>query len=185
MCRMRCIGLLLLSIVSIVSVEVLADLPSPEVVQAQIMNRQGQTVGKAQLTLSDHGGLLRVTMWNMPVGWHGMHFHAVGDCSDPEYGFMRSGGHLDLVQRAHGVHAASGYHTGDLANVYAHEVAVSSENATMAVPQVQVEQVLPWVNRTVLTQSFSLVIHESPDDYVSSPTGNAGARIACGVCVFS
>jgi Cu-Zn family superoxide dismutase len=29
----------------------------------------------------------------------------------------------------------------------------------------------------------AIVIHESPDDYVTGPTGNAGARIACGVIV--
>jgi Cu-Zn family superoxide dismutase len=29
----------------------------------------------------------------------------------------------------------------------------------------------------------SLVIHEKPDDEVTDPAGNAGARIACGVIV--
>jgi len=27
----------------------------------------------------------------------------------------------------------------------------------------------------------SIVVHASPDDYVTQPTGNAGARIGCGV----
>ena len=27
----------------------------------------------------------------------------------------------------------------------------------------------------------SLIVHADPDDYVSQPAGNAGARIACGV----
>jgi Cu-Zn family superoxide dismutase len=27
----------------------------------------------------------------------------------------------------------------------------------------------------------SLIVHAAPDDFLTDPTGNAGARIACGV----
>src|SRR5947209_4417835 len=30
-------------------------------------------------------------------------------------------------------------------------------------------------------EGTALVIHEKPDDYMTDPAGNAGARIACGV----
>jgi Cu-Zn family superoxide dismutase len=30
-----------------------------------------------------------------------------------------------------------------------------------------------------------LIVHTSPDDYKTQPTGNAGARIACGVIAKS
>jgi Cu-Zn family superoxide dismutase len=36
-------------------------------------------------------------------------------------------------------------------------------------------------NRLLDADGASLVVHERPDDYVTDPAGNSGARIACGV----
>ncbi len=36
-------------------------------------------------------------------------------------------------------------------------------------------------NTLFTDEGTTLVIHSDPDDYVSQPAGNAGARIACGV----
>ena len=38
-------------------------------------------------------------------------------------------------------------------------------------------------NRILDADGASLVVHERPEDYVTDPAGNAGARIACGVII--
>lgn len=148
--------------------------------KTDIMNRKRELIGRADLTVNDQAAVLTVALWQITPGWHAMHFHSHGDCSDPLDGFIKSGGHLSVHDHQHGVASAGGFHTGDLANIYAHDI----RRPTVKVPQVLVTQILPWINRSMLTQSFALIIHEGPDDYLSNPAGNAGPREACGVFEF-
>ncbi len=41
---------------------------------------------------------------------------------------------------------------------------------------------MPWlVALTILIGGTAVVIHADPDDEITDPAGNSGARIACGV----
>ena len=152
---------------------------------AHMTGKNGDVVGEAQLQVRGNGSVLRVKMWKIPPGWHALHFHETADCSDPEDGFLKSGGHWNSDNKEHGIANDAGFHTGDLANVYAHHLDsiqdVENENKL----QVQVEQIIPWVTVRNLTGSVAIIMHAGEDDYSSDPTGNAGARIACGVLIFN
>ena len=56
----------------------------------------------------------------LPPGWHGLHLHDRGDCSDFAAGFQASGGHLGMNRRIqHGLLNRRGPEAGDLPNIFA------------------------------------------------------------------
>jgi Cu-Zn family superoxide dismutase len=119
----------------------------------------------------EEGGVHVVAnLMDVPAGEHGFHVHEFGDCSSADG--SAAGGHFNPEGMAHGGPMAEARHIGDLGNI----TADSSGNAQ-----------LDYVdNRIVLSGSNSiighgLILHAQPDDLASQPTGNAGARIACGV----
>jgi Cu-Zn family superoxide dismutase len=109
-------------------------------------------------------------------GKHGIHIHAVGRCDPP--GFTTAGPHYNPLARKHGLDSAEGAHAGDLPNLEAD----ASGNA-------RYEAVTDRVTlREGLVSVFdgdgsALVIHEKADDQRTDPTGDSGARVACGVIV--
>ena len=154
-------------------------------VSTHVIGRDGKVVGEAQLQVREKGSILRIKMWQIPPGWHALHFHERADCSDPGAGFLKSGGHWRSGNNQHGVANHAGFHMGDLANVYAHKVVFTENMNSKNKVQVQVEQIIPWITVHNLTGSVAIVMHAEADDYSSDPTGNAGARIACGVLMFN
>ena len=144
-------------------------------VGADLVDRAGQVIGYATVIDKGSGLILKLTGQGLPVGWHAMHIHTTGDCSDFTQGFVLSGSHLNPHNKSHGVYDEGGYHAGDLANIY---VGYSGE--------VHIEQIIPGLSVADYRQYFvkggpALIIHQDPDDYSSQPTGDAGARIACAV----
>ena len=152
---------------------------------AHMTGNNGSVVGEAQLQVRENGSLLKIKMWQIPPGWHALHFHETADCSDPEDGFLKSGGHWNSGKKEHGIANDAGFHMGDLANVYAHQLDYIQDVENENKLQVQVEQIIPWIRLGNLTGSVVIVMHADKDDYSSDPTGNAGARIACGVLIFN
>lgn len=154
-------------------------------VSTHMIGRNGEMVGKVEIQVRENGSILKIQIWKIPPGWHALHFHETADCSDPKAGFLKSGGHWNSGNKEHGIVNEAGFHMGDLANVYAYDLDsiqdVDSENEL----QVQVEQIIPWVTVHNLPDSVSIVMHAGRDDYSSDPSGNAGARIACGVLIFN
>jgi Cu-Zn family superoxide dismutase len=102
-------------------------------------------------------------------GAHGFHVHQFGDCSAPNAD--SAGGHYNPAGKPHGAPENQERHAGDLGNL----VADSSGKA--------------YLERTDTVISLSgphsvigrgIIIHEASDDMTTQPTGNAGARVACG-----
>ena len=99
--------------------------------------------------------------------------HAVGSCTPT---FAAAGGHYNPFTREHGLDNANGPHAGDLPNL---EVNVAgrghldavSHHATLSGGPVSLFD----------ADGSAIVIHANEDDQVTNPTGNSGARIACGV----
>ena len=134
--------------------------------------------GTADLSEGPEGVVIRVNVEGLTPGWHGIHFHAVGECSDE--GFLKSGGHAhhESEKPPHGLLNPEGPDDGDLPNIYANENGMA-----------QAELYSPFVTLTgaegramlLDEDGAAIVIHEGPDDHMSQPIGGAGARVACAV----
>jgi superoxide dismutase, Cu-Zn family len=140
---------------------------------AQLQPTKGsKTFGEA--TFEEVDGKVHVVIFVQglkPGQEHGLHIHEVGDCSSGDG--MSTKGHFNPYGKPH-AHAGTGErHAGDLPSLKAGKdgrakVDVKLDVITVAAGPASV------VNR-------GLIVHADPDDYKTQPTGNAGARIACGV----
>lgn len=148
---------------------------SPQTYESPIQNGKGEPIGKIVIRDGASSLVMRVTIQpgGLPPGWHGIHFHAVGDCSDTEK-FERSKAHVNHDQSKHGLLNAEGPDEGDLPNVFAN--ADGSVNA-------EVSSETPLTGEGALKDGdgSALIIHANEDDHTSQPIGGAGARIACAV----
>lgn len=148
-------------------------LPDKRIGEATLRNADGQPTGTAQLVLSGSTLSLAVAAISLAPGEHGFHLHTTGSCAAPD--FTSAGGHLNPGDKRHGSLAEGGSHLGDLPNL---TIAANGTGSLIAD--------LPGHPDTLLATIFdadgtAVVIHAAPDDYRTDPSGNAGARITCGV----
>ena len=104
-------------------------------------------------------------------GPHGFHIHDKGDCSAPDG--MSAGGHFNPTGKAHGNPAAGEHHGGDMPMLEAD----ASGNATL---DVTLDTISLAGDATTIV-GRAVIVHKDADDYKTQPTGNSGARVACGV----
>ncbi len=145
-----------------------------ETVTADIIGGKGETIGQLTLIEAPRGVLLNVEIGagGLAPGWHGVHLHAVGDCSDIG-AFKMSTGHVNVDGREHGLLNPKGPDNGDLPNLYGH--ADGSVTAELFTPRASLHG-----NAALLDGDGSaLVVHANRDDHMSQPIGGAGARVAC------
>jgi Cu-Zn family superoxide dismutase len=162
----------MLAAAGLVGCTTLDDAPLDPVGEARLTYANGLPAGTATLLNDARGLRIAVSATGMTPGAHGFHLHTTGKCEAP--GFTSAGGHLNPDNRRHGTMAAGGAHLGDLPNLQIGSNGVGS--TTEAVPG----------GGGALGAIFdgdgtAVVIHASPDDYRTDPTGNAGDRVACGV----
>jgi superoxide dismutase, Cu-Zn family len=102
-------------------------------------------------------------------GEFGFHIHEKGDCSSGDG--MSAGGHFNPYGKPHGQGAER--HAGDLPNLKSD----AKGRARLSV-EMDIVTLKPGPANIV---GRSVIVHAQPDDYRTQPTGNAGARLACGV----
>jgi len=104
-------------------------------------------------------------------GAHGFHVHEKGDCSASDG--MSAGGHFNPTGKPHGDPNAPDHHAGDMPMLQAD----ASGNATLSA------ELGPMMIGSGVTDIVgkSVIVHKDPDDFKTQPTGNSGARVACGV----
>lgn len=148
---------------------------APQTYESAITNGKGESIGKIMIRDGANSLVMRVMIGagGLPPGWHGIHFHAVGDCSDTEK-FEKSKAHVNHDQSKHGLLNPDGPDEGDLPNVYAN--ADGSVNA-----EVSSETPLTGEGGLRDGDGSALIIHANEDDHTSQPIGGAGARIGCAV----
>lgn len=105
---------------------------------------------------------------------HGFHIHEKGDCSSGDG--MSTGGHFNPGGHKHGAPGEE-RHAGDLPSLKADVNGVA--DVRFSVKGVSIGT----VGTDVVGRG--LIVHAMPDDYKTQPTGNSGARIACGVITRS
>lgn len=143
---------------------------------SQMQSRSGSAVtGTARFTQSGDQVLVRVEVSGLTSGQeHGFHIHEKGDCSAPDA--MSAGGHFNPTAKPHGPQAGE-HHGGDLP-------ALKADASGKAVASFAVTGVTVAPGPTSIV-GRALVVHKDADDYKTQPTGNSGARLACGVITAS
>ncbi|XP_022925004.1 superoxide dismutase [Cu-Zn] 2-like isoform X1 [Cucurbita moschata] len=108
-------------------------------------------------------------------GLHGFHIHALGDTTN---GCISTGPHFNPLKKNHGAPGDSERHAGDLGNIYA---------GPDGVAEVSITDRLISLKGPHSILGRAVVVHADPDDLgkggheLSKTTGNAGARIGCGI----
>ncbi|SDR28099.1 superoxide dismutase family protein [Pseudovibrio sp. Tun.PSC04-5.I4] len=151
--------------------------PAGPAAMAIMKDVNGKQVGKVVLVESP-SQVLHITAEfdGLPPGVHGFHVHEQGLC-EPDFG--AAGGHFAPDGHEHGIEVPDGPHAGDMPNLHVPEngkLTVEYFTETLDLAPDDSESVIGGPGR-------AFIVHDSPDDYHSQPTGDAGGRIACGVIV--
>jgi Cu-Zn family superoxide dismutase len=136
----------------------------------------GASHGTVTVTAAPKGVLLRIEAKGLKPGWHGVHFHEKGACSDPK--FTSAGAHVHAASPVvHGLLNPKANDAGDLPNIHAG----ADGSATAELYSTLVSLSGGSAPALMDADGSAVVIHASPDDYKSQPIGGAGGRVACAV----
>lgn len=139
---------------------------------ATMVDTTGAPVGTATLRREGAGVRVEMEVRGLPAGEHGVHLHAVGRCDMPS--FTSAGGHFNPGGAQHGTRNPAGPHAGDLPDATGGATTTYSATTTRVTLDEGTTSVFD-------ADGTAIVIHASGDDDVTDPSGNSGARIACGV----
>jgi Cu-Zn family superoxide dismutase len=127
--------------------------------------------GTVEFKQTDDGVEVTANIEGLKKGDHGFHIHEKGDCSAPDA--TSAGGHFNPGKHKHGAPDAAEHHEGDLGNLTAGADGKATKTFTMK--GITLEE----GDTSIIGKGF--IIHDKADDMKTQPTGNAGARVACGV----
>jgi Cu-Zn family superoxide dismutase len=133
-----------------------------------VFNTNQVDIGQIEFEDSKYGLLIRPALQQLPPGLHGFHIHEHPNCEDHA---MKAGSHFDPQHTNKHLGPYQDGHMGDLPVLFVD--AKGEANTTMLAPRLSVDKI----------QNHAIMIHENGDnyDYVPSPLGGGGARIACGI----
>ena len=142
---------------------------------AVVEDASGNRVGVAAFGQDASGAMhVRLLVHGLTPGLHGVHVHGIGSCTAPA--FTSAGGHFNPGASHHGLSNPLGPHAGDLPNMSVDPAGNADYNATT-----QHFSLTPGSASVFDADGSAVVVHAGPDDNISDPAGNSGARIACGI----
>jgi Cu-Zn family superoxide dismutase len=132
--------------------------------------KDSKVAGSVSFAKAEGGVRVSAHVTGLTPGKHGFHIHEFGDCSAPDA--ASAGGHFNPSGSPHAAPSDAARHTGDMGNLEA--------NAEGAAELEYVDAKAAFEgDNSILGRG--VIVHASPDDLKTQPTGAAGARLACGV----
>src|SRR5262245_35568100 len=130
-----------------------------------------KVTGTVTFTPVADGVQVHAEIAGLTPGKHGFHVHEFGDCSSAD--LSSAGAHFNPTNQPHAGPDAAARHEGDMGNVEAD----ASGNAKLD----YLDHQISLTNDAKSVIGRSVVVHAKPDDLKTQPSGDSGARIACGV----
>ena len=116
---------------------------------------------------------LEAKFMGLTPGTHAIHIHEKADCSSLDG--KSAGGHWNPTFKDHGKWGdEKGYHKGDIGNI---EV---NENGNGKITMKTSEWCIGCEDETKNIVGKAIIVHQGTDDFITQPTGAAGARVSCG-----
>jgi Cu-Zn family superoxide dismutase len=107
-----------------------------------------------------------------PGSTHAIHVHERGDCSAADA--SSACGHFNPTNQPHGQVGTPTHHAGDMNNLVANAQGVARVD-------VHAQNVTLGGGAPNDVAGRAVIVHAKADDYRSQPSGDAGARVACGL----
>ena len=127
--------------------------------------------GTVTFTEVADGVQVQAEITGLTPGNHGFHVHEFGDCSAADA--SSAGAHFNPTNKPHAGPDAVERHVGDMGNVEA--------DASGKAKLEYLDHQISLTNDQQSVIGRSVVIHAKADDLKSQPSGDSGARVACGV----
>jgi Cu-Zn family superoxide dismutase len=142
----------------------------------------GEAMGTVEFRDGLGGVVMRLDLSGLTPGWHGVHLHVTGDCSDGAAGFKASGGHVNPDNVEHGLLNPGGAHRADIPNILAAADGTVKTELFRAGVHLKPSEEAAAINGPfplIDDDGFAVVVHANPDDHLSQPIGGSGDRVAC------
>lgn len=145
--------------------------PTGRKAQAILKPTKGNKVQGTVNFIELHKGIrVMAEIKGLPEGEHGFHIHEFGDCSAEDA--SSAGGHYNPTKSIHAGPDDIPREVGDLGNV----VVDSKGNGVYDHVDFTISFDAP---NSILGKA--VIVHANRDDFVSQPSGNSGAKVACGI----
>ena len=129
------------------------------------------TAGTVTFTQKGNRVGVEAKVSGLTPGNHGFHIHEKGDCGSADG--MSAGGHFNPTGKPHGNPSVHDHHAGDMPMLVADAAGHASRSSDL--------DVMTIGSGTTDIVGKAVIVHKDADDFTTQPTGNSGARVACGV----